>query len=72
MSYAIQWLRSLVFAGQMYLAMLVIGILYLPWAILSPDGAVAACHAFCRYVRWSAAGLSVCGPRCVARSRQTR
>lgn len=57
MTYAIQWLRSLVFAGQMYLAMLVIGVLYLPWAILSPDGAVAACHAYCRYVRWSARWL---------------
>lgn len=57
MIYAIQWLRSLVFAGQMYLAMLVIGVLYLPWAILSPDGAVAACHAYCRYVRWSARWL---------------
>ena len=33
MSYAIQWLRSLLFNAQMYLAMLVVGILYLPAAI---------------------------------------
>ncbi|MEJ8562867.1 lysophospholipid acyltransferase family protein [Yoonia sp. GPGPB17] len=54
MSEAIQWVRSLIFNGQMYLAMLVFGILYLPAAIISADGAVAACHAYCRYVRWSA------------------
>lgn len=54
MSYAIQWLRSLVFNLQIYLAMLVFGILYTPAAIWSSDGAVAACHAYCRWVRWTA------------------
>lgn len=54
MRYAIQWLRSLIFTGCVYVAMLVLGIAYLPWAIASKDGAVAACHAFCRWVRWSA------------------
>ena len=54
MSTAIQWVRSLIFNAQMYVAMLVVGIIYLPAAIFSADGAVAACHAYCRYVRWSA------------------
>lgn len=54
MSYAIQWLRSLLFNAQMYLAMLVVGILYLPAAIWSREGAIAACHAYCRWVRWTA------------------
>ena len=54
MSYAIQWVRSLIFNASMYLAMLVIGIAYLPAAIWSADGAVRACHQYCRYVRWSA------------------
>ncbi|WP_019953587.1 lysophospholipid acyltransferase family protein [Yoonia vestfoldensis] len=53
MSYAIQWLRSLIFNAQMYVAMLVIGILYLPAAIWSREGAIAACHAYCRWVRWT-------------------
>ncbi len=54
MSNAIQWVRSLIFNAQMYLAMLVVGILYLPAAIISAKGAVAGCHAYCRYIRWSA------------------
>lgn len=54
MKYAIQWLRSLVFNIQMYLAMLVIGVLYTPAAIWSREGAIAACHAYCVWVRWSA------------------
>ncbi len=49
-----QWILSLIFIGQMYLAMLVIAILYLPYAILSRDGAAAACHAYCRWVRFTA------------------
>ena len=57
MSNAIQWVRSLIFNAQMYLAMLVIGIIYLPAAIWSADGAVAACHAYCRYIRWSASWM---------------
>lgn len=54
MIHAIQWLRSVIFIGQMYLAMLVIAVLYLPWAITSRRGALAACHAYCRWVRWTA------------------
>lgn len=54
MSYAIQWVRSLIFNAQMYVAMLVFGVIYLIPAIISEKGAVAACHAYCRYIRWSA------------------
>ncbi|WP_373635754.1 lysophospholipid acyltransferase family protein [Yoonia sp. SS1-5] len=54
MSYAIQWVRSLIFNGQMYVAMLVIGVAYLPAAIISRRGAIAGCHQYCRYIRWSA------------------
>ena len=50
---ALQWLLSLVFIVQMYLAMLVLGIVFLPWAVFSRNGARAACHAFCRWVRFS-------------------
>ncbi|MBL4918340.1 lysophospholipid acyltransferase family protein [Szabonella alba] len=50
---SLQWLLSLVFILQMYLAMLVLGIVYFPWALISRDGARAACHAFCRWVRFS-------------------
>lgn len=48
-----QWLRSLVFNAQMYLAMPVIGLVFFPWAVVSPRGAHAACHAYSAYVIWS-------------------
>jgi 1-acyl-sn-glycerol-3-phosphate acyltransferase len=54
MRYAVQWLRSLVFIGLMYLAMLPYAIFYAPWAILSRKGAVAAAHGWCRAVMWLA------------------
>jgi 1-acyl-sn-glycerol-3-phosphate acyltransferase len=54
MIYAIQWTRSLLFNVQMYVAMLVVGILYTPAAIWSPAGAIAGCHAYCRWIRWTA------------------
>ncbi len=57
MSNAVQWVRSLIFNAQMYLAMLVIGLIYLIPAILSRRGAIAGCHAYCRYIRWSAAWI---------------
>lgn len=50
----VQWLRSLVFVVQMYVAMAVIGIVFLPWALVSRRGARAACLNFCRWVRWTA------------------
>ena len=49
-----QWLRSLVFVVQIYLAMAVLGLVFAPWAALSPRGARAACKLYCRWVFWSA------------------
>ncbi len=54
MGYAIQWLRSLIFIVVMYAGMPVYAFVYLPWTLVSPHGAVAACHAYCRYVKWLA------------------
>ena len=54
MSYAIQWLRSLAFSILIYAAMVVVALLYLPWALVSSEGAVAACHRWCRIVIWLA------------------
>lgn len=48
----IQWLRSLLFIILMYLAMPVLAVLYLPWALFSSRGALAACHMYCRWVMW--------------------
>lgn len=51
---AVQWVMSVLFIVQMYLAMVVLAIVYLPWALWSPAGAFAACHAYCRWVMFSA------------------
>ena len=62
MAYGWRWLRSFVFVVQMYAMMLVIGLLYLPGAILSPEGARRGCKAYCRWVFWTArwmVGLNV-------------
>lgn len=54
MRYAVQWVRSLIFIGLMYAALLPYAILYAPWAIASRHGAVAAAHGWCRAVMWLA------------------
>ncbi|KRS13389.1 glycerol acyltransferase [Roseovarius atlanticus] len=54
MRYALQWVRSAVFVGQIYFMMLPIGIVFLPWALVSSRGANAACKAWCAWVRWTA------------------
>jgi len=54
MAYAIQWLRSLIFAGQAYAMMAVMAVFFTPWALVDRRGAFAAVHTWCRYVRWTA------------------
>jgi len=59
---ALQYLRSLIFNISMYVAMLVLGVVFLPYALLSADGALRACHTYCRWVIWTArwmVGLNV-------------
>lgn len=48
-----QYLRSLAFVIQMYLVMLLMGIVFAPWAIVSPRGAVYACNLYCVWVKWT-------------------
>jgi 1-acyl-sn-glycerol-3-phosphate acyltransferase len=57
MAYTIQLIRSVLFNLQMYIAMPIVAILYTPWAIASPYGAVAACHAYSAYVMWTASWM---------------
>ncbi|MHA6326228.1 lysophospholipid acyltransferase family protein [Roseivivax sp. CAU 1753] len=54
MAYAIQWLRSLAHIATIYVGMLVVGIVYFPWAVMSERGARAACNAWCVWVKWTA------------------
>lgn len=57
MRYAIQWTRSLIFVGQMYLAMAVLGLLFAPFAIFSLRAAYLAIQTYCRWVMWSASWM---------------
>ena len=54
MGYAVQWLRSLIFIGQMYVMMLVLAIFYTPFALFSREWAFKAIHAYTGWVRWTA------------------
>lgn len=54
MTHPVRWLLSLLFIAQMYLAMLVLALLYLIPALLSRNGAWAGVHAYCRWVRFTA------------------
>jgi 1-acyl-sn-glycerol-3-phosphate acyltransferase len=54
MIYALRWLMSLLFIIQMYLAMVVLAIVYAPYAIVSRNGAWAGIHTYCNWVRLSA------------------
>jgi len=54
MGHAFQWLRSLVFVIQIYVAMAVLGIVFAPYALVSRKGALTACKLYCRWVLWTA------------------
>ncbi|SFU01415.1 lysophospholipid acyltransferase family protein [Sedimentitalea nanhaiensis] len=54
MSHAFQWLRSLIFIIVIYLWMVVLGILFLPYAIFSKRGALRACKTYARSTIWLA------------------
>ena len=54
MMQALQWIRSLVFNVLIYLVMFIYAIVFFPFALFSRNGAVRACHAWCRFVVWAA------------------
>lgn len=54
MMQAVQWIRSLIFNIAIYLMMFFYAIVYFPYALFTKNGAVAACRAWCRFVRWAA------------------
>ena len=51
---AVQWGRSLIFTINIYAAMPVFGIVFLPWALVSRQGAIAACKSWSYYTLWCA------------------
>ena len=53
MGYAIQWLRSLIFSIQMYLALPLMALAYLPFAIFNRRAVYSYVRTYSRYCRWS-------------------
>lgn len=51
---ALRWVISLLFTIQIYLAMLVVGLVFAPFAVFSRNAAFLACKSYCRWVRWTA------------------
>ncbi|ASP20790.1 1-acyl-sn-glycerol-3-phosphate acyltransferase [Antarctobacter heliothermus] len=49
-----RWVMSFLFVVQMYGMMAIMGIVFLPWALISKQGARAACKTYCRWVRFTA------------------
>ncbi|MEP1613970.1 MAG: lysophospholipid acyltransferase family protein [Roseobacter sp.] len=60
-----QYLRSVLFICQMYVAMPIFGLVFAPWALVSKRGAYAACKGYSRYVFWTARWMV--GMRCEVR-----
>lgn len=57
MAYAVQYLMSLIFIGQMYLMMALMAVFFTPLAIFSRENAVWAVHTYTAWVRWTAAWM---------------
>ena len=57
MGYAFQWLRSLIFSIQMYLMMALMGLVFVPFAIVNRRAVYTFVKTYARYCRWSLAWI---------------
>ncbi|NOC46237.1 MULTISPECIES: 1-acyl-sn-glycerol-3-phosphate acyltransferase [unclassified Ruegeria] len=62
---AVQWVRSLIFMIVIYAWMLILGIVFLPYALFSKAGALRACKTYARSTMWLARWMV--GIRCEVR-----
>jgi len=53
MAYALQWLRSFLFAAQMYLLMPLVALVFFPFALFDRRMAYVFVKSYARYCRWS-------------------
>ena len=54
MGAVVQWIRSLLFCTQMYLALVLFAVAFAPWAAFDRRGARMTAMIYCRWVRWTA------------------
>lgn len=52
-----QWILSIIYVVQNAVMMLAMGIVFLPWALVSPKGAMTACKSYATWAIWSARWL---------------
>ena len=57
MSFAFQWLRSLLFTAQMYLVLIILAVVFAVPALIWPGASFFWMQSFCRWTRFSAAIL---------------
>ncbi len=57
MRLAFQWVMSIIYVVQNAIVMLAMGIVFFPWALLSPKGAMTACKTYATWAIWSARWL---------------
>ncbi|WP_170772567.1 lysophospholipid acyltransferase family protein [Ruegeria lacuscaerulensis] len=62
---AVQWVRSLIFMIVIYVWMLILGIVFAPYAIFAKQGARRACKTYARSTMWLASWMV--GIRCEVR-----
>ncbi|WP_170415065.1 lysophospholipid acyltransferase family protein [Ruegeria atlantica] len=65
MATAIQWVRSLIFMIVIYVWMLILGIVFAPYALFAKRGALQACKTYARSTMWLAGWMV--GIRCEVR-----
>lgn len=65
MTYAIQWVRSLIFNAVMYVMILVWGLVFAIPAIFSRRAAIYCCRSYCWFIMWFAGWMI--GLRCEVR-----
>ena len=54
MRLAFQWVMSVIYVVQNAIMMLLMGIVFLPWALVSPKGAMTACNSYATWAIWTA------------------
>ena len=57
MLYTVQYIRSFLFLIQMYLMMVIFGLLFGPFVMLDRNYSYRAVHVWCRWVRWTASWM---------------
>ena len=68
-----RWIMSILFVVVNAVVMAILGIVFLPWAVLSPQGALIACKSYTYWVQFTARWLvgitwGIAWARCPARN----